>query len=50
MEKIKLLLSGRQRIENYVRAVEAVGAVAVADTCQKLTRGMTDSYFAAVMT
>ena len=39
MEKIKLLLSGRQRIENYVRAVEAVGAVAVAEYLPKVDTG-----------
>ena len=39
MKKIKLLLSGRQRIENYVRAVEAVGAVAVAEYLPKVDTG-----------
>ena len=39
MEKIRLLLSGRQRIENYVRAVEAVGALPYAEYLPKVDTG-----------
>ena len=39
MEKPRILLSGKARIENYINAVEAVGGVAVAEYLPKIDTG-----------
>lgn len=39
MEKPRILLSGKARVENYIKAVEAVGAEAVAEYLPKVDTG-----------
>ena len=39
MKKTRILLSGKARIENYIKAVEAVGAEAVAEALPKIDTG-----------